>query len=54
MLAGCTHHEIGLRLDRHSSTIARDVRDHRLLLARDPDYDALANRLVHAALAVTR
>ncbi|MHC5051766.1 MAG: transposase, partial [Planctomycetota bacterium] len=27
LLAGCTHREIGMRVDRHSSTISRDVRD---------------------------
>jgi REP element-mobilizing transposase RayT len=54
LLAGCTHHEIGLRTGRHSATISRDVRDHRHLIARDPEYDALANRLAHVVLSATR
>ena len=54
MLAGCTHHEIGLRIGRHAATISRDIRDHARLIEADPDYDALANRLTHAVLAAAR
>jgi len=54
MLAGCTHHEIGLRTGRHSSTISRDVRNHERLIEADPDYDTLANRLTYAVLAAAR
>jgi len=54
MLAGCTHREIGMRLQRHGATISRDLMDHARLLAKDPEYETLMNRLAHTVLAATR
>jgi len=54
MLAGCTHREIGMRLQRHGATISRDLMDHAQLLATDPGYETLMNRLAHAVLAAAR
>ena len=54
LLAGCTHREIGLRTGRHSSTISRDLRDHRELAGADPEYEALTSRLAHAVVSASR
>ncbi len=51
LLAGCTHREIGLRVDRHTGTISHDLADHRRLFDSQPEYAALTSRLAHAALA---
>jgi REP element-mobilizing transposase RayT len=53
LLAGCTHYEIGLRVDRHSATISRDVRDHARLLQAVPAYATLAAQVAHAAMQLT-
>jgi hypothetical protein len=50
LLAGCTHREIGLRVDRHSSTISRDVRDHAQLVNATPEYATLVAWVAHAAM----
>ena len=50
LLSGCAHREIGLRLNRHGSTISRDVRDHARLLERDAAYATLTSRVAHAAM----
>jgi REP element-mobilizing transposase RayT len=50
LLAGCTHREIGLRVDRHSATISRDVRDHAQLVHAVPEYTALVAQVAHAAM----
>lgn len=50
LLAGCKHYEIGRRVDRHASTISRDVRDHLELLRTRSDYAQLAAQVATAAL----
>jgi REP element-mobilizing transposase RayT len=50
LLSGCTHREIGMRVDRHSATISRDVHDHTRLVATDAAYATLAARVAHAAM----
>jgi hypothetical protein len=50
LLTGCTHREIGLRVDRHGGTISRDVRDHARLVEAVPDYATLAAEVTHAAM----
>jgi REP element-mobilizing transposase RayT len=50
LLAGCTHREIGMRLDRHGGTISRDVRDHARLVHAVPAYATLAAQVAHAAM----
>ena len=50
MLAGCTHREIGLRHQRHSSTVCRDLQDHARLFGEDGDYAALFSKVASAAL----
>jgi len=54
LLAGCTHREIGLRSDRHTSTSCRDVQDHVELLRTTPAYETLAAQLAAQVLAVGR
>ena len=53
LLTGCTHREIGLRVDRHSSTISRDVRDHARLVEEAPEYATLIAQVTHAAMQAT-
>jgi REP element-mobilizing transposase RayT len=50
LLAGCTHREIGLRVDRHSATISRDIRDHARLVTAVPAYATLVAQVAHAAM----
>jgi putative transposase len=50
LLAGCTHREIGMRVDRHGGTISRDVRDHLRFVNAVPGYASLAAQLAHAAM----
>jgi REP element-mobilizing transposase RayT len=50
LLAGCTHREIGMRVDRHSSTISRDVRDHARFVKAAPEYATLVAQMAHAAM----
>ena len=50
LLAGCTHREIGMRVDRHGSTISRDVRDHARFVATLPGYATLVAQVAHAAM----
>ncbi len=45
MLSGCTHREIGFRVNRHASTVSRDIRDHAQLRRTARDYAALADRI---------
>ena len=54
LLAGCTHREIGMRVDRHSSTISRDARDHARLVNASPAYATLAAQVAHAAMQATQ
>jgi hypothetical protein len=53
LLAGCTHREIGMRVDRHSSTISRDARDHARLVSASSEYATLAAQVAHAAMQTT-
>jgi len=53
LLTGCTHREIGLRVDRHNATISRDVRDHARLVDTVPAYATLVAQVAHAAMQVT-
>ena len=50
MLAGCTHREIGMRVDRHPSTVSRDLIDHRRLFDVDGDYSKLTSVIANLAL----
>lgn len=54
LLSGCTHREIGLRCDRHTSTCCRDVQDHLRLLRVSPGYERLAATLAAQVLAAGR
>jgi len=54
LLAGCTHREIGLRADRHTSTACRDVQDHVRLMGAAPGYERLAAKLTVLVLAAGR
>jgi len=50
LLAGCKHHEIGCRTNRHASTVSRDIRDHQALFKVHPAYAKLTSELAHAVL----
>ena len=53
-LSGCTQHEIGLRIRRHASTICRDLKEHRALLASVPDYESLHAAITSSVLETVR
>ena len=53
-LSGCTQHEIGLRLDRHNSTVCRDLKQHRELLETVPGYESLHTAITSAVLEEIR
>jgi hypothetical protein len=53
-LSGCTQREIGLRIRRHTSTICRDLQEHRALLRSVPDYEALHAAVTSAVLETVR
>ena len=50
MLAGCTHREIGMRVDRHAATVSRDLFDHRRLFELGGEYARLTSIIASAAL----
>jgi len=50
MCSGCTHRELGMRLERHAGSICRDLQDHAQLLRSSADYERLFSGLAHAAL----
>lgn len=51
MLSGCTHREIGFRVDRHASTVSRDIHDHARLLETAPSYERVVGELTASVLA---
>ena len=53
-LSGCSQREIGLRGDRHNSTICRYLQEHRALLRRAPEYELLHARIAGDVLELMR
>jgi len=53
-LSGCTQREIGLRIDRHNSTVCRDLQEHRTLLKDAPDYENLHAQIANDVIEAMR
>ena len=51
LLSGCTHREIGFRVNRHASTVSRDIRDHARLFKTAPSYAQVVGELTASVLA---
>ena len=53
-ISGCTQREIGLRIDRHNSTVCRDLQEHRALLKQAPDYELLHAKIANDVIEAMR
>jgi hypothetical protein len=53
-LSGCTQREIGLRGDRHNSTICRYLQEHQVLMRRVPAYELLHAKISDDVLELMR
>ena len=53
-LSGCTQREIGLRIDRHNSSVCRDLQEHRALLKHMPDYESLHAKIASDVIEAMR
>ena len=53
-LSGCTQREIGMRIDRHNSTVCRDLQEHRALLKQVPDYENLHAKIANDVIETMR
>ena len=53
-LSGCSQREIGRRMDRHNSTICRDLQEHYELLKQAPGYESLHARVANDVIEAMR
>ncbi len=53
-LCGCTQREIGMRTDRHNSTVCRDLQAHRGLLSEVPDYGNMHAQIANDVVKTMR
>ena len=53
-LCGCTQRQIGLRVDRHNSTVCRDLQEHRVLLNEMPGHENLHAQIANDVIEAMR
>jgi REP element-mobilizing transposase RayT len=53
-LSGCTQREIGMRVNRHNSSVCRDLQEHRALLEKESVYTRLHARITSDVIEAMR